>query len=203
MTYTAELEALAWRSEDAVVRIFEAWQAGELTTDEAVQLMANVVAGANAAAVSLADLSLAATLMVTLRTPVAAHGLTVHPSTPARLDKAARTLLSIDGVTPERVARLGRVEPLEAATRGYSEAIRQAPQVSGWRRGLDGNPCQLCTWWWREGRVFRDDHPMPRHKGCTCTQIPVVDEATWNHQTERNANEAARSARRRNAPLWT
>jgi len=196
VTYTDELEALAGRSQDAVVRIFEAWQAGDISTDDAARLIANVIAGANSAATSLADLSLAATLMGTMRAPVAAHGLTVHPGTPARLDKAARTLLAIPGVTRERVARLGRVEPLEAGSRAYSEAITRAPQVSGWRRGLDGNPCQLCRWWWREGRVFRADHPMPRHKGCTCTQEPVVDEATQNHQTQRQARQATASQRR-------
>ena len=47
--------------------------------------------------------------------------------------------------------------------------------VEGWTRSVSG-ACQLCNWWSRDGRVWPKDHTMPRHKGCRCTQNPVLVE---------------------------
>jgi hypothetical protein len=32
----------------------------------------------------------------------------------------------------------------------------------------------MCRWWHRDGRVWPTSHTMPTHKGCECTQRPVV-----------------------------
>lgn len=162
---------------EKVLAVFAQYRDGALTLDAAVPVIAAIVAKANARAVSLADMSLAATLMVQLRTPVAVTGASpIGTNDLDRLTKGARTLLSIADVTEDRIARYARSEPLEAASRTYSAAIEANPDVTGWTRGVSGDACQLCTWWSRDGQVWPADHAMPTHKGCTCYQVPVTKE---------------------------
>ena len=72
------------------------------------------------------------------------------------------------------IARLARAETFTAGQSAYSDGIASSPHTKGWIRGLEPDACQLCRWWWREGRVWPKAHPMPTHKGCTCSPIPVV-----------------------------
>ena len=176
MSYRDQITNLGDRSEQRVLELYDRYEAGEIGHDETVALIAAVVAQANSRAVTLADLSLAATLMLQIQRPVATIGLRPPDNDLDRLHKAATTLLAIEGLTRERVARLARSEPLEAAQRAYSEAMAQSKHVNGWRRKLSANACQLCRWWWREGQVWPADHPMPTHKGCTCSPQPVTKE---------------------------
>lgn len=76
--------------------------------------------------------------------------------------------------TSMRLARLARAEPLFAAQEVTQSAIVAEPAITGWVRDLEGDACQLCRWWWREGRVWAPDHRMPTHKGCSCSQRPVT-----------------------------
>ena len=78
---------------------------------------------------------------------------------------------------PERVRRLARCEPLDTAAKAWSDGVAQSRYVDGWVRQTHGS-CQLCAWWARGGQVWAADHPMPRHKGCTCSQIPTRKEMT-------------------------
>lgn len=66
--------------------------------------------------------------------------------------------------------RLARSETIEAVRDARSEAVLQSPTVRGWTRQLERTACELCTWWSRGGRVWRANHAMPTHKGCTCLQ---------------------------------
>src|SRR5690625_6970662 len=78
--------------------------------------------------------------------------------------------------------------------------------ATGWTRLLDAEGCELCDWWARDGRVWPKRHPMPRHKGCKCQQLPAYDgEATsteYTRKLERReqaiANRDRRSAADRN-----
>ncbi|CAM3542484.1 hypothetical protein [Isoptericola cucumis] len=201
MTYRDALQALSSETEAKVLAIYAAFSEGSITYDEAAAAIAAVVVKGNARAVALADLALAANLMTALRKPVATLGLALPDGEPARLHKAATTLLAIREVTPERVARLGRVEPLEAGQRAFSEGIARSGSVEGWVRNKSASACQLCTWWSRDGRVWPAGHPMPRHKGCSCTQTIVhVDrvQETAAGRKERIAREAATNTRRYN-----
>ena len=96
----------------------------------------------------------------------------------------------------DRLDRLARNEPVQAATHGAEQAMAEDDRVSGWTRGLEAEACELCRWWWRNGRVWQPDHPMPRHTGCVCHPVPVVDVSTDNAQTRKQAWEAARRAGR-------
>lgn len=72
-----------------------------------------------------------------------------------------------------RLERLARAEAVATAQTASAALMRRARTVSGWTRQLDGDPCELCTWWHRDGRVWPSNHTMPTHKGCECAQLWV------------------------------
>ena len=78
--------------------------------------------------------------------------------------------------TPMRIERLARSELLEAAQNATIDAMQQQPLVEGWTRQMDDDPCQLCRWWWREGRIWPKEHPFQSHKGCNCQPKVVLTE---------------------------
>lgn len=177
MTYRDKLTALSGATETAAVALHTAWEADEITDAEFEAALAAIVAQANSRATALADLSLAAAIALVLRRPVAPLGLVPPASDSARLLVAASTLRAALAGTADagaRVGRLGRAEPLTAAAAAYSNGMAASPHVTGWVRRTSANACQLCTWWARDGRIWPDDHPMPTHKGCTCTPVPTV-----------------------------
>ena len=177
MSYRDTLVRLAGRAEKQALALLAAYRAGRLDRETFAAVLAALVAAANNQAAALADLSLSAAVSVALQRPVAPLGILTPAGDAARLLKASQTLTdALDG-TPDpdaRVARLARAEPLETAAKAYSEGMSRSEHVTGWTRSLNGEACQLCTWWWREGRVWAADHPMPTHKGCTCTPEPVT-----------------------------
>ncbi len=177
MTYRDALVSLSSACEEQVLSIYRLFRDGILNEDQTVTAIANAIAASNGTAYALADIALAATIMVQLEQPVAAIGVAPAPADVTRLEKAATTVLKVAEASdvPEAiVGRLARSEPLESAAVAYSDAMKASPNVEGWVRDISGGACQLCTWWWREGRVWSADHPMPTHKGCTCTPKPVV-----------------------------
>ena len=177
MTYTDTLTDLSGQAEARALAVYASWSEGLLTDAEFVALLAAIITTANARAVALADLSLAASISVALGRPVPTLGLLAPDDDPQRLHKAATTLVSdLDG-TPDphaRVGRLGRSEPLTTAANAYSAGMARSGHVTGWTRGLSAKACQLCQWWARDGRTWPDDHPLKTHKGCTCYANPVV-----------------------------
>lgn len=72
-----------------------------------------------------------------------------------------------------QLVRYAKSEVFEATQRQYAEELKRPELVEGWTRGLENGACQLCNWWWREGRVWPATHTMAVHKGCHCRQIPV------------------------------
>lgn len=81
-----------------------------------------------------------------------------------------------EGGSIGRLERLARAEPLDSAQRFSMDAIKKQRHVEGWTRQMDADPCQLCKWWWREGRIWPKEHPFQRHKGCNCQPKIVVAE---------------------------
>lgn len=89
----------------------------------------------------------------------------------ARFDRAVSTIL--DGGDEAAAMRLGRLalaEAIDSARAVAAEYMRGTQQVSGWIRQLDSDPCELCTHWSWNGRVWPAGHSMPTHKGCACAQ---------------------------------
>lgn len=73
--YQAQTEQLAAGSETLVLAIYAQLAAGEIETDTAVLLIAVAINRANAAAVTLSDISLAVQIEVLARRPVPAIGV--------------------------------------------------------------------------------------------------------------------------------
>lgn len=179
MTYRDTIGRLGDATAEKVLVVVAAWETGELTDEEAAALIAAVVSTANLRAAALGDLSLSADLTKATRTVVPPSGVVPPPDEIRRLNKAAATLLEVLPETPDpeaRAARLGRSEPLTSAVNARGEALSRSQLVEGWTRQVSGSGCELCGWWSRDGRVWPKDHPMPQHKGCRCTQTPVLVE---------------------------
>lgn len=179
MSYVETLDDLADTTGERVAGIVEQWRAGDVDSQTAAAVIAAVIAAAHARATALADLSLAARLSVDTGRAVPTLGLAVPAGEPQRLHRAGTTLLRRlrgDQDTHDRAYRLGSAEVRTRAADARSDGIAASPLVSGWVRSLNGDTCQLCTYWWRGGRVWPAGHRMPRHKGCDCTQNPVLTE---------------------------
>ena len=89
----------------------------------------------------------------------------------ARFDTAVTTILDGgDEAVAMRLGRLALAEVIESARTVSAEYMRGTRQVSGWIRQLDSDPCELCTHWSWNGRVWPAGHSMPTHKGCACAQ---------------------------------
>lgn len=89
-----------------------------------------------------------------------------------RLGAAVDTILA-DGLTDAaemRVGRLALAESIEAARGRTAELMTGTEEIEGWTRQLDSDPCELCTWWARDARIWPASHTMPTHKGCACAQ---------------------------------
>lgn len=189
MAYTDLLNRLASSTEDRVADVYALHKAGGITVTEAQAVIVAIIGKANLKAASLAALSLSAT--ITLQTgkpaPVTAPPPTTAPASGQRKLRSLNSAVATIFDTPEREAdavmrikRLARLEPIDAASRAYSEEIARSGTVTGWTRGLSGKACQLCRWWWREGQVWPSTHRMPHHKGCTCTQVIVTRKVDTN-----------------------
>ena len=92
----------------------------------------------------------------------------------AGMSTAVDTILGDHSLSPEalsmKLGRLALAESIEAARASTTSLMRGSQRVDGWIRQLDSDPCELCRWWWRDGRVWPAEHEMPTHKGCACAQ---------------------------------
>lgn len=188
MTYRDTLVQLADTTERDVLTIYRSFIDGLLDRDETVRLIAFTISRANGGAIALADMALAAEAMTQLGTPVPVVGVDV-PDDYERLAKAASTVLDVayaSTVSEAIVSRLARSEPLEAAATAYGDAMTRSRYTKGWTRRKSASACQLCVWWWRDGRVWPVEHKFQHHKGCTCTPKPVVaKDIKLTHQVAR------------------
>jgi hypothetical protein len=204
--YQQQTATLAATSVAQVAAVYAALQAGQITTAVAEQLIAAVINTANAAASTLADAYVSAQIEQAAGIPTPTTGI---PPTDDldRLVKAAHTILSEppqdhhaaqSGEPPPdplrtaglRFERLAHAEPLETAQHFTIDVMAQQPLVEGWTRQTDADPCQLCVWWWREGRIWPKEHPFQSHKGCNCQPKVVLAEhiqsTQFTRQLERN-----------------
>lgn len=191
-------------SQSTQARILAAWaalEAGNIAVAEFVTVALNIVLSANARAYRIGARAVMAFIeKATGVAEVLPPNPHAHHLDEERLTTALETILASGQDTPMQLERLADNEPKDAASRGAADVIRGSKRVSGWVRDLDGPACQLCTWWARLGpdgpRVWRPEHPMPRHPGCGCIQKPVV-KVTANYQTEKQAHYRARERARK------
>ena len=196
MTYEMTLRKLSERSKDLLLKAWSAVERGDLPKAVFSNIAAEIVAIANERGRAAAEIALNGYLIAAVGavTPPVVVAAVVDDR--ARLEKAFATILDSDQDIIMQLERIGVVEPLEAAADRMSEGIRSDGRVKGWVREMDSGACQLCRWWWREGREWPAAHPMPTHKGCVCTQLPVTrDEIASTMYTRKleRAKEGAQS----------
>lgn len=173
MSYDDVVRAIG---EDAARRAI-AFLGGAFTDDETVLFVADLLAASNSQAAAAGVLAYAASmheatghLSIVADPPSTAHFTDVE-----RLRQAVASILRNRAAdTPMQLRRLAIAEAAETAAFTYGDALQGDERVVGWRRVLNPGACQLCRWWSRNGRVWPAAHPIPRHKGCTCSQQPVV-----------------------------
>ncbi len=185
MSYQDATGELSSQVQEQVLTALAAYVAGQLTAEALVAVVAAYVAAGNAGAAALGDLALAAAVTLTTGIPAAPIGTTRPLDEPARLTRSAATILAdLDAADSKsleaaqmRYQRLAEAEVRKAVADAYADALAASDAVVGWTRGLEPEACQLCRWWWREGRVWDPDHPFPQHKGCDCSQVIVTTTA--------------------------
>lgn len=171
MSYTETLHELGQETERQVLALWRLVP-DELSPADFDELAAVIVATASAQGAALAELSLVVAVADELGPAAAAPAAaapSLHHVNTERLARAFATAReSSTGDPIARLARLARAEPVESSQRAYSRAIAGHPAATGWVRQLDADPCQLCRWWERGGRVWPSSHTMPTHTGCEC-----------------------------------
>ena len=195
---------LAGRTVAGLERLWEAFSAGRIDVTTFQTAAAALVASANVSGGAVGALALAANLTARVGAVVAPEPVAL-PSwkvAPGRLETAVETILSGDGDPRMQLSRLGRAEPVEAVQDGYTGAIARSKLLQGWTRGLEADACELCQWWWREGRVWPKDHIMPRHKGCECMPEPVLT-AEITGTSRKGKNRSAERAAAGIANEWS
>lgn len=126
---------------------------------------------------------------------------TASGASESKISQAIETILDGDPETrQQRLERLSYVMPIDEAQQAWQTALQGDDLAVGWTRGLDSNGCELCEWWSREGRIWPKRHPMPRHNGCKCQQIPAyignVEHTEITRAIERRESAIANRDRR-------
>lgn len=192
---TVRLHELGERTARQVLALLDQFDAGALQLSQVPELAAVLVKlGADQAAVmAVSELvqGMAEAGVPPGRLP-SLSGVTAHTSL-ANAEMAAATVVA--GPREQaatRLARLARGAVARGAQDARESTMQRSELVEGWTRGVDSTSCQLCVWWWREGRVWPKTHHMPRHPGCTCVQVPKlvdnlqgVSTAAYNESAER------------------
>lgn len=171
MSYTETMAALAASTDERVQALYAAYERGEIDQDTFVAMATAVLAGGESKAVSLADLALAGALTAAtaaVRTPV---GLLPDTGAERRAVVAIHDALA-DPDPPAKLTINIRDAVLETAQRSYGTAMRRQG-VKSWTRRLNSGACELC----RDlaGDVLPAAADMYRHKGCGCSQKPIIE----------------------------
>lgn len=189
MSYEVTLRELSEKNKTLLLRLWSAVEQGALTQAEFPTVAAQVVAVANERGRAAAEIALNGYLTAAAGEVTAPVVVATVVDDRGRLEKALATIMATDQDIIMQLERIGVVEPLEAAARRMSEGIQRDQRVKGWVREMEADACQLCRWWWREGREWPAEHLMPTHKGCVCTQLPVtrhrIASTTYTRKLER------------------
>ena len=179
LRYEDMLERLGDQGRQAIIDTYQLWQDGYVSRETFLSVSSELLQHINEQATVYGSLSyeqLAAFLADQEINNVAA--LTHKPQVTTSRSKIQQSLETILVGEPEqilmRLDRLGYVLPIQETQRAYEQSLGADDRVEGWTRGMDDNACQLCVWWWREGRHWPKNHPFQSHNGCKCQQVPVM-----------------------------
>ncbi len=170
MTYTETLLKLATDTEAQVLAAFRSWQEGNITQADFLAVSSAFLAAGSNRATALADVALAAFLSAATGRAVPTLGI-VPPEVDHRPELAA--IAATTGVDlAEQYATHARATTLATAQDAYGQAMTER-SIPGWTRVLNAGACELCQD--LAGDVLPGDAPMYHHKGCGCTQRPVLN----------------------------
>ena len=175
MTYQETLDRLSDDTEAKTQKVLDQLEAGDIDKATAIALLTSIILIGQKRGAAVAELSFAAQVSAMSATPTVTRGLKAGQKEIV-FKVIERTVSKSRGIdeTRTRLVRIARNEPQEIAKQTYGKALEASQKVQGWTRGLDADPCELCVWWSRDGRVWPKDYPLQHHKGCQCTQVPVL-----------------------------
>lgn len=176
LEFQSMTERLADDVERKCLALLAAFEAGQISAEDLHAFVATEVGRANAYAYGFADMATSAQIEAATGEPTPTTGVFVPDDDAGRLVEAVATILADPVDVAMQVKRLARAEPYAAAQRAAVASMSEQKAVEGWTRQTDGNPCQLCMWWSRGGRVWPKAHPFQRHPGCNCQPRAVVQQ---------------------------
>ena len=107
-----------------------------------------------------ADAGVAAQIEAAIGTPTSVAGVAPVDDSGRLINAVTTVLAAAKDERLVRLSRLARSEPLNTAQQAGSMPCRRKLLVEAGRQ-LDGDPCQLCRWWSRDGRVWSEEPPVP------------------------------------------
>ena len=181
MTLRSALIRVAERSEKELLSLHGSFRSGRITEATFIALAAAAIARANARAVAVADLGIAAAILQATGESVGPVGVVLE-SDQRRLRDAVRSILTaeiasvdtetdLQESTAARLGRIGRAEPLSMAQTAMLTAMA-SQGVEGWTRQTGPDPCPLCVSW-ADGKVRPPTTRMARHHNCSCVARPA------------------------------
>lgn len=173
MSYQTILGRLRRKTKDKVMAAWVMYGKGQIDRSRFEQLTAAILGQSGAQAAAAADLAVSAELTRLTGRIANVAGVDASKRRHTYLDSIRTVLDGKVGDIEMKLQRLSLNAPLDAAQDAYSAALSKS-SAEGWVRQMDADPCQLCRWWWREGRVWPKDHYMPHHSGCECVPRPVI-----------------------------
>lgn len=185
MSFEENMLALGGKTADAVLALWEQYQAGLITLEEFHEAAAVVVDTGRAQGAVVGALTVAAYLEV-----LSGIGVDIQaPRLPSVFPKilAAMATITAGGPgeqngspdQPERIPmqleRLAVAEVHEAAQDGMQDAIDDSPETEGWTRDLDKGACDFCKGLKAdENGVMPKGARMAKHNRCACTPLPII-----------------------------
>lgn len=202
------LERLGGQGRAAAINTYELYQAGLIDRTTFIDVASELIQHINEVGATYGQLAYHGTAEILTGEALDVQRVAAAPvrarTTRDGLATALTTILDSDVADlAMNLGRLAYVTTIEETQDGYADEMERDPRVEGWERGLDATACELCVWWWREGRIWPKDHPMPRHKGCKCQQIPRIGDVSptvYTRNLERR-REAIRNRDRRSAQV--
>lgn len=174
MSYTDTVAQLAEATEDALVKALDDWSTGRIHFIDLDARLTAIMAQARAAAVMLADVSLATELTRLWGRYVAPLGLVLLGSPEGDAAVLAGALLSDERIETNAAALAGiaaRSVVNGTAQSAYQEGMR-AHGVRTWTRETNGGACEICSAL-ADGADIPAGTDMWSHKGCGCTPRPT------------------------------
>lgn len=205
LRYEDMLERLGSQGRNAVLNTHRLYTAGLIDRATFLSVSSELLQHINTQGRAYGRLSYAnASAIMQDTTPTLDKVIERHSEPNTRPNKISDALQKVIDGEPaqleQRLARLGYVLPIDETHAGYADALREDDLATGWTRLVDSTGCELCEWWAREGRVWPKRHPMPRHNGCKCQQVPEYAQAAssteYTRKLERREQAIANRDRR-------